>query len=156
REVAHEGDRGVEGRRSGDPEHLILDVGDGARVAVALYEAQAEHLLGVVERAPGDAAGEALLEGGGPWRVVAAQAGGHDADARGIDVVAASEEVDAGARRALRLDLGGQAMQAERAAAAGLVAGEAGDAVVRVLLRQREVVEFLQPVEAVEVDDARR
>jgi hypothetical protein len=37
-----------------------------------------------------------------------------------------------------------------------LVAEEAGDPAVGILLGHREVVELLQPIEAVEMDDARR
>jgi hypothetical protein len=57
---------------------------------------------GIMERAPGDAARQTLLERGRARRVVAAETRGHDADPERVHVRARTDMIDACGGRALR------------------------------------------------------
>src|SRR6185436_15365025 len=79
-------------------------------------------------RAPGDAAREALLEGGGARRVVAAQADRHDADAPRIDVRARCQPLPGRCSVALGIVPQVLVPEAHAFAVAGAIHDQAGDA----------------------------
>ncbi len=120
------------------------------RRALARHVAHAPHHagVGVEDRAHHGAGPDALLEGHGARRVVAAPARGHQADARGVHVGAAHQPVDAGRHGPLEVVARGQAVHAQRRALARAVEGEGGDAAPREVLRHVEHL-LLVRVEAV-------
>ena len=98
-------------------EHPLAVLGEArhrglARAADARRERGAE----IEDRAPRDAALEALLERGGARRVVAAERQRHDADAVAVDVGARLEIVDRGGGRLLGVGAGVEVAQPQRLA----------------------------------------
>src|SRR5690606_15265692 len=134
-----------------DPEQVPPRHRERRRLAgIELVEAVLPCLPVVPLRAPGETAGEALLEGGGARRIVAAKADRHDADALRIDLGARGEIFVRGARVALGVVTQVEAAEAHALAVARAIDDQARDAARRQVRNALEVLDLLGDVEAVE------
>ena len=107
--------------------------------------------------APGDAAGEARLEGHRARAIIAAERHALAADPLRVDVVARLEPVDDLARPDFCVVDGGKALEAQGLAGSRLVDHERGDAALGEPARQADAVfHLLRRIEAVELDEDRR
>src|SRR5262249_52801710 len=112
------------------------------------FDAPLPHPVIIPDRAPGDAGGEARLERGAAWRVIAAQADGDDADFLRIDVGSLLQEVDAGAARLLVIVTQYLAAEADRLAGARPIHDQHRDATLDQVRHTGHVLDLLGDVEA--------